>query len=72
MTQKNANKIAILIIVAVWIVSFAVSWGCTVGLVWLLSLCFDFTFTLKLGTGVWLVVLLLCGIGKIVVKVREG
>jgi len=41
------------------ILMLSFSWIGVSALVWLISLCFDFTFTIKIGTGVWLSMCLL-------------
>lgn len=38
------------------------SWLMTCGIVYLISLCFGFAFTWAIGSGVWLVLLLLGGL----------
>lgn len=42
----------------------AISWLCTCGIVYLIALCFNLAFTWALGTGIWLVLLLLGGLFK--------
>lgn len=48
--------IAVIILVAVIL---SVSWAIVCFVVWLISLCFGFHYTLLIGTGVWLVIILL-------------
>jgi hypothetical protein len=36
-----------------------ISWGITVGLTYLITLCFHLHFDLLIGTGVWLVLILI-------------
>lgn len=43
------------------IVLIAISWVFTAFMVWLISLCFGFNFSLLVATGVWLSLLLLSG-----------
>lgn len=38
---------------------YAASWATTALIIWAISLCFPFTFSFKLATGVWLILLLL-------------
>lgn len=45
------------IMAAIMLVAF--SWGGICGLVKLITLCFNWPFTLKIGTGVWLITILL-------------
>lgn len=40
----------------------AIGWLMTCGIVYLISLCFGFAFTWAIGSGVWLVLLLLGGL----------
>lgn len=49
------------------ILALALSWICTCGLVYLITLCFGWTFTWAIATGVWLLGMLLSGIFKTVV-----
>lgn len=44
-------------IVGVFLI-FAFSWAIVAALVWLISMCFGFEFSLLLATGVWLVAML--------------
>ena len=46
----RAFIIATLIIAA----TLVVSWGVTVGMIWLLTLCFSLEFSLPVATGIWL------------------
>lgn len=43
---------------------YAIWWGITVGLLWLIFHCFGLEFTLLKATGIWLVIVLLYGIIK--------
>lgn len=55
---------AMLIIVAV----YAVSWLVTCGMVYLITMCFGWTFTWPIATGIWLVILVLKSIFNVTVK----
>lgn len=49
------------------ILGLAISWAATAGIIWLISLCFPFTFSWKLATGIWLTICLIkwgLGIGS--------
>ena len=48
-----------LIAILMCVIAGAISWGVINFIVWLLSLCFGFTFTFWIGTGVWLVCMIL-------------
>lgn len=52
---------AVIGFVVLVIVVAAISWVATAFMVWLISLCFGFNFTLLVATGVWLSLLLLSG-----------
>jgi hypothetical protein len=41
------------------IIGMAITWAITVGVVWLICLCFSLKFSLLTGTGVWLALTLL-------------
>lgn len=38
---------------------YAISWAATVGIIYLITLCFALEFNLLIATGIWLVVCLL-------------
>lgn len=38
---------------------YLTSWFVTVSLVYLIFMCFDLQFTMKIGTGIWLIFILL-------------
>lgn len=46
-------------IIAALILALALSWGLTCGILYLVGLCFDLTFSLATATGIWLVLFLL-------------
>ena len=46
------------------ILAMFISWLLTCGIVYLISLCFGFIFSWVAGTGVWLILVLLCLIIK--------
>lgn len=52
--------VILLVVAIVEAISFAIS----AGLIWVLSLCFGFTFTWKLALGLWIVFLIVQGIFK--------
>lgn len=56
--------LAMLIIVA----GYAVSWLVTCGIVYLITLCFGWTFTWSVATGIWLVTILMRTIFNVTVK----
>jgi hypothetical protein len=38
---------------------FGISWGLTIGLVYLICLCFSWKFSLLIATGIWLILLVI-------------
>lgn len=58
-TVKKAGKIiGGLAVVLVFLALCAVSWGITCGVIKLVTLCFGWTFTWKMATGIWLIMFL--------------
>ena len=53
---------------AALLLGYGLSWGVTVGLVYLICLCFGLTWSLLTATGVWLALLLIRGIFQVTVK----
>lgn len=53
-----------LIIALVTLLLLAVSWATTAGIIWLICLCFKWSFDLIIATGVWLILFLLSGCFK--------
>lgn len=49
--------------------ALAFSWGITCGLLYLIALCFDVVFSLKVATGIWLVILCLL---RLIKRVRSA
>ena len=43
------------------LILLALGWATTAGLIWLICLCFKWSFDLLIATGVWLALLLLRG-----------
>ena len=42
-----------------WIIGLAISWAITVGLVYLVCLCFSWQLNLLWATGIWLIMIIL-------------
>lgn len=49
----------VLAVIAVILLIVALSWGVAAFLAWMLSLCFDFAWTVKVATGAWIIMLVL-------------
>ena len=41
------------------VIAYALSWGVTVGIIKLITICFGWEFSLLVATGVWLILLLI-------------
>lgn len=50
--------LTILAIIFVVAIILGFSWGVTVGIIKLITLCFSLTFSLPIATGIWLVLIL--------------
>lgn len=59
---------SILVIIAILAIALGISWICTVGIVYLITLCFHLKFTWLIATGIWLVLLLLSSVFSVTVK----
>jgi hypothetical protein len=64
LTRKLGFTVGCLLATIIFLGICTVSWIATCGLVYLITLCFDWTFSWGIGTGVWLVIILLNGIFK--------
>ena len=62
--KKNASNIAdgsltVLVVLAIVILAFGISWIVTCGIIKLITLCFGWTFSWGIATGIWFVMMLL-------------
>lgn len=64
---KDAG-VAAALIVLIMIVACGISWACTCFLVWLITLCFGMEFSFAIGTGIWLLVILVRGVFSVTVN----
>jgi hypothetical protein len=62
------KAIEVIITGVIMIAIFGFSWFITCILVKILSMCFGFTFTWKLATGIWIIILILKNIFNVTVK----
>lgn len=60
-------KWIILICLAVWVIS----WAVTVGIIKLITLCFGWNFSLLVATGIWLIMALLRSIFQITINNKK-
>lgn len=49
----------ILVAVLALVIGYTISWGITVGVIKLITMCFSIGFSLPVATGIWLVLCLL-------------
>ena len=50
-----------LLLAIIFLLILLLSWAITSGIIYLICLCFHLNFSLKIATGVWLVLLLISG-----------
>ena len=50
------------------VMMFGISWFITCGIVYLITLCFNLTFSWSIATGIWLVMCLLRSVFNVTVK----
>ena len=55
-------------VVALIVFFYALSWIITVGIIKLITMCFGWTFSWGIATGVWLIIIILKSIFNITVK----
>lgn len=70
-TKKFGFTLGCLAAVAIFAVICAISWIITCGLVYLIALCFGWTFSWAIATGVWLAMCLLQSVFKSNVTVKK-
>lgn len=56
---------------AIAIIAYALSWGITCFLIWLVTLCFGLDFSLIWATGIWLIIIILKGVCNTTVKITK-
>lgn len=57
--EKKSNVVATLIIILLTIIALVFSWGVTCEIVKLITICFGWKFSWGIGTGVYLIFVLL-------------
>lgn len=70
-TRKFGFTLGCLAAVLIFLFVCAVSWIATCGIVYLITLCFDLTFSWAIATGIWFVIWLLRSIFKSDVTVKK-
>ena len=66
--MNKDTLLKILIVAAVVITIFGISWICTCGIIKLITLCFGWTFKWSTATGIWLIMFLLSNVFKTTIK----
>ena len=56
--MKGETMKHILIVIGIFLGVMALSWGATVGIIKLITLCFGWNFSLLIATGIWLAMFL--------------
>ena len=67
--KENIAAALIVILIACGI--YALSWVATVGIIKLITLCFDWNFSLLTATGIWLVMALLRTVFHVTVNKKK-
>lgn len=57
--KKKSNAAATLAIILIVIALLGFSWGVTCGIIKLITMCFGWEFSWGIGTGIWLIFVLL-------------
>ena len=57
-TERSKLMLEIIVVILIYLVLCAGSWAIVVGLLKLIGLCFGFSVSLAVATGIWLVLLL--------------
>lgn len=62
--KKNVSNIAeggiaVLLVLAIVVIAFGLSWIITCGIIKLITLCFGWTFSWGIATGIWFMMMLL-------------
>lgn len=56
--NMSDNKLAIIAVIIIIILVYAISWIVTCGIIKLITLCFGWTFRWSVSTGIWLTFIL--------------
>lgn len=56
--NMSDNKLAIIAVIIIIILAYAISWIATCGIIKLITLCFGLTFKWSISTGIWLALIL--------------
>lgn len=57
--KTSSKAIAAMVAIVTAILLYAFSWGITVGLIKLITICFGIKFKLAYATGIWLIICLI-------------
>lgn len=56
--NMSDNKLAIIAVIIIIILAYAISWIATCSIIKLVTLCFGWTFRWSISTGIWLALIL--------------
>lgn len=68
MYQNKRKVVDLMVAILVFIISYGLDWIITCGIIKLITLCFGFTFTWTIATGIWLILCLLRATFKTTIK----
>lgn len=67
----GTGLLAVLLVILIIAIAYFISWAVTVGIIYLICLCFGIEFKLLIATGIWLIVCILKSIFKNETKVEK-
>jgi uncharacterized membrane protein YgaE (UPF0421/DUF939 family) len=71
LTRMGGTMIGVLFALLIIAALYAISWITTCGVIYLITLCFNWTFSWGIATGVWLVMAILRSVFKSNVTVKK-
>ena len=70
--MERRNKIMITLIILRTIIAYAIIWLATCGLIKMITLCFGWTFSWLIATGIWLILLLFYWLEDLITSETDG
>ena len=71
LTRMGGAMIGVIFALLIIAVFYAISWIATCGVIYLITLCFNWTFSWGIATGIWLVMAILRSVFKSNVTVKK-
>lgn len=62
--KLTRGGVTAIVVIAILVLAYALSWIVTCGVIKLITLCFGFTFKWSFATGIWLIMCLLSSVFK--------